>query len=158
MKKNGVNHIFTPPYHPQSNGAAENCVSVFKDKIKKAISSGVEIFDAIQQFLLDFRTTVHCTTNKTPAELHVNRKLRTRFDIFVNRKLDTQKFYFNGKKEVTAEVGDKVMARDYKQLIHLISMLSTLYSELYPRREETKLGILTTKILWTYTSKAKNNF
>lgn len=33
MRQNGVNHMFTPPYHPQSNGAAKNCVSVFKDTI-----------------------------------------------------------------------------------------------------------------------------
>ena len=35
MTRWGVTHLFSPPYHPQSNGLAEKGVHVIKDKLKK---------------------------------------------------------------------------------------------------------------------------
>ncbi|XP_061711331.1 uncharacterized protein K02A2.6-like isoform X1 [Cydia pomonella] len=37
LAMDGVEHIFTAPYHPASNGAAENSVKVIKQVIKKAV-------------------------------------------------------------------------------------------------------------------------
>lgn len=35
LQRNGVKQSFSPPYHPVSNGAAENCVATFKNKSQK---------------------------------------------------------------------------------------------------------------------------
>lgn len=33
LKRNGVHYSFSPSYHPATNGAAENFVQTFKDKV-----------------------------------------------------------------------------------------------------------------------------
>ncbi|CAL4078947.1 unnamed protein product [Meganyctiphanes norvegica] len=35
MKIWGIKHLFSPPYHPASNGLAEKAVHITKDKLKK---------------------------------------------------------------------------------------------------------------------------
>ena len=40
LKSNGVEHTFSPPYHPATNGAAENFIQTFKDKVSKIIKGG----------------------------------------------------------------------------------------------------------------------
>ena len=37
MKLWGIKHIFSPPYHPSSNGQAERAVQLYKDRLKKWI-------------------------------------------------------------------------------------------------------------------------
>lgn len=114
LNKNGINHKLTPPFHPQSNGAAENCVGMFKDKIKKAVSAGVDLFDAIFKFLLDYRTSIHVTTNRTPSDLHLGRKIYNKFDVIRRAREKSQEENFKGKRDQMLEVGDLVMARDYR--------------------------------------------
>ena len=80
MKRYGIKHIRTAPFHPSSNGAAERVVGVLKNAIKASRGS----FD-IRNFLLasrtKFSTCQHSTTVRSPAELMFGRKLRTRLDL-----------------------------------------------------------------------------
>ncbi|KAL0820594.1 hypothetical protein ABMA28_006437 [Loxostege sticticalis] len=79
-QNNGIDHIFTAPYHPSSNGAAENAVKLCKRVIKKALIQKVEVELALNRFLLIYRNTVHNTTGDSPSQLLLGRMVRTRLD------------------------------------------------------------------------------
>ncbi|XP_024946954.1 uncharacterized protein K02A2.6-like [Cephus cinctus] len=81
LLNNGVKHSFSPPYHPATNGAAENFVQTFKDKVSKIVKAGKTLETAINMFLFDYRSIEHCTTKRTPAYLMYKREIRTRFDL-----------------------------------------------------------------------------
>ncbi|KAJ0173950.1 hypothetical protein K1T71_010096 [Dendrolimus kikuchii] len=80
-KSNGIEHIFTAPYHPASNGLAENAVRTMKRVIKKAIQSKQDIDRSLWAFLLHYRNVEHATTGECPALLLIGRRTRTRLDI-----------------------------------------------------------------------------
>lgn len=69
LKNNGIEAITTAPYHPQSNGAAENVVKTFKNALKKCLyyNNKDDVNLVINHFLMDYRNTPHVTTGKTPA-------------------------------------------------------------------------------------------
>ncbi|XP_064653072.1 uncharacterized protein K02A2.6-like [Lineus longissimus] len=86
--RNGIKHTLSPPYHPQTNGAAENIVKEAKKAFKKhyyAERKGSEpklsAKQRVDDFLLTYRSTPHCTTGQSPADLVLKRGLRTRFSI-----------------------------------------------------------------------------
>lgn len=66
-------HTKTPPYHPASNGAAENAVRSFKSKFKLYLKEKDAKDDALYRYLLYYRSTPHCTTGVSPAELQIGR-------------------------------------------------------------------------------------
>ena len=70
----GITHIFSPMYHPNSNGEVEVCVKTFKKVMK--CSSGDPFWD-LQNFLFNHRNTPHSKTNQSPSELFLGRKVRT---------------------------------------------------------------------------------
>ena len=47
MKRWGIHHILTPPYHPASKGLAECHVGIVKDKLKK-----MDVATALLNFML----------------------------------------------------------------------------------------------------------
>ena len=108
-------------YHPASNGTAENAVKTFKNKFKKLRESGFSVKDCLSKYLFHYRSSPHCTTGVSPAELQINRKLRTRWDLLkldakkrVDYKQNDQKKHFSGNREINFNVNDVVMAKDYR--------------------------------------------
>ena len=77
-KRNGIQHIFTAPYHPASNGQAERNVQTFKVTLKKIGDEGGDSIETkVSRFLFTYRITPQTTTNCSPAELLFKRRLRS---------------------------------------------------------------------------------
>ncbi|XP_063220109.1 uncharacterized protein K02A2.6-like [Bacillus rossius redtenbacheri] len=82
-KANAINLQLTPPFHPQSNGAAERTVQSVKTALlKQAVENGLtggtlSLQHTLDKWLFAYRNTPHTTTGKTPAEMFLKRKPRT---------------------------------------------------------------------------------
>ena len=80
LKSNGVRHICSTPYHPQSNGEAERLVQTFKNALKTGKQDEGSVQTKLSRFLLSYRTTPNATTGLTPSELLLKCRIRTRLD------------------------------------------------------------------------------
>lgn len=122
LRQYKIKHTFSAPYHPATNGAAENMVRTVKSKVDKIIRDGHSLEFAMNRFLSDYRSTSHCTTNQTPAQLMFKRELRTRFDLL---KLDPrntveahqydQHRFKRGDRKINLAPGDIVYAKDFRR-------------------------------------------
>nr|XP_023027029.1 uncharacterized protein LOC111515028 [Leptinotarsa decemlineata] len=136
----------SPPYHPASNGAAENSVKTIKQFIIKTLKSSYNIFDEISKqsqiteldlynFLVLYRNTEHCSTGESPARLMLGRALRTRLDLIkpinipvrkpkpmstikdnIIKSQNRQKRNYRGKIRDRLEIGQKVLVKDYRRV------------------------------------------
>jgi hypothetical protein len=118
---NGVKHIRGAPYHPETNGLAENMVKTFKRSLKAANSEGVDLDGALQLFLLSYRSTPHSVTGQTPAKLLRGSELRTRLDLLrpelrrtVEKRQHKQIQPSENRRNPGYVVGEHVWARDYR--------------------------------------------
>lgn len=121
LKSNGVIQTFSPPYHAQSNGQAENSVRYAKTKLKCALNDNTDFNVALSRILFDYRNSVHAVTNETPAMLMFKRPLRTRLDLLkpnlpshVECKQNKQREYFGGSKTRVLYPNQSVLIRDYR--------------------------------------------
>nr|XP_049462478.1 uncharacterized protein K02A2.6-like [Anopheles coluzzii]XP_049462479.1 uncharacterized protein K02A2.6-like [Anopheles coluzzii] len=80
---NGIEHIRTAPYHPQSNGQAERFVDSLKRGLKKISEGGASAQESLDIFLLMYRSLPNrqLENGKSPAELMLGRRMRTVSDI-----------------------------------------------------------------------------
>lgn len=127
---NGIKIITAPAYHPRSNGAAENMVKTFKNKIKTALDDRSNVSTSlntlVNRFLMSYKNMVHCATIKTPAELIIRGKVRTRMQMLTESAKDNERNeesqritaqnnqikYYGGRKRQLI-VGKTVMIRSY---------------------------------------------
>ncbi|XP_062700701.1 uncharacterized protein K02A2.6-like [Aedes albopictus] len=81
---NGITHIRTAPYHPQSNGQAERFVDSLKRGLKKLNEGGrPSTPEHLQTFLSVYRSTPNKSSPqmKSPAEVFLGRPVRTTLDL-----------------------------------------------------------------------------
>ena len=78
LKKNGIKHLKTPPYHPASNGIAERAVQTFKSGMRKLKEGTLDT--KVARFLFTYRVTPQSSTGVSPSELMFGRKIRTHLD------------------------------------------------------------------------------
>lgn len=81
VKKNGIRHTTSAPYHPATNGLAERAVQTFKAYMRKA--PDVPLKDNLSRFLFQYRITPHTTTGVSPAELLLQRHPHSKLDLIV---------------------------------------------------------------------------
>lgn len=113
---NKIKHITTAPYHPATNGLAERMVQTIKDKLRKMDNTPWDI--KIPNILLGLRATPCAATNKSPAELLMNRRLHTLLDTIhpENRRLSRKnKQIADNAKRINREtnIQQSVMYRNY---------------------------------------------
>ena len=122
LKSNGIKHILSAPYHPASNGLAERFVQTLKRTLKAGGKDGKSIHHRLAEFLFEYRATPHATTNISPSELLMNRRLRTRFHLMsplntrehVSSKQASQKWNHDRHcKHRSLLPGSVVMVREY---------------------------------------------
>ena len=80
MDHNGIVHQRVFPYHPYSNGLAENMVKSLKQALRKAPKS-VSMESKILQFLAFYRSAPHSVTGRTPMEIILGRLPRARLSL-----------------------------------------------------------------------------
>lgn len=79
IRRRGIKHTRTPPYHAASNGAAERLVRTTKEALLKQVLSdknaGVKstVQERLNKFLFSYRNTPHSITSRTPAEIFLKR-------------------------------------------------------------------------------------
>ncbi|XP_046742528.1 uncharacterized protein K02A2.6-like [Diprion similis] len=125
-KSNFIAHETSAPYHPSTNGLAENAVGSFKRGIKRALlenkNKSIKLSTLISRYLFSYRNIPHSTTGETPAKLMLGRNVKTRLN-FLNMKtpenvedvlwkrhvdqlLKTGRFYERQLEEIVYEEGE----------------------------------------------------
>ena len=81
VKEIGVTHLFTTPYHPQSNGQVERYNSTIDAKIATlANTRKTDWDDQLPYVTLNYNASIHATTQQTPFEMMYGRTPKLPFD------------------------------------------------------------------------------
>ena len=119
VKRNGIRHIRSAPYHPATNGLAERAVQTLEEALKK---SDADMDTRIARFLFTYCLTPHATTGISPAELLLKRKPRSLLDSLhpdvtakAQKGQERQKHFFdrNATKPRHFQPGDSVYVENF---------------------------------------------
>nr|VZI51040.1 unnamed protein product [Spirometra erinaceieuropaei] len=112
-RQHNIQHLRSPPYHPQSNGQTERFVDTFKRALLKARGEGTTD-EIVQAFLFSYRTTPNPASpgGVSPAEALMGRKLRTTFHALV--PTGAQPAQTSPVSRSKLSIGTPVFVRDYR--------------------------------------------
>ena len=107
--------MFTPPYHPVSNGLAEHAVKTVKKGLRR-MEGPLET--RIPRFLLKYRVTPQSTTGTAPAELLIRRRIRMHLDLLYptnhqKARNQKEKHFVRNQKLIYLNIGERVMAHNF---------------------------------------------
>ncbi|XP_061105010.1 uncharacterized protein K02A2.6-like [Conger conger] len=119
MQENGIHHARTAPFYPASNGLAERAVQTVKEGLKRM--TGDSLSSRLSRFLFKYRLTPQSTTGRTPAEMLLGRRPKSRLDLLrpnikakVERKQEKQKErHDQHARERQLEPDDHVYVRNF---------------------------------------------
>ena len=78
LRDHSITHRRVTPYWPQANSEVERFNRTLEKAIRAATTEGKDWKNEINTFLLNYRATPHCTTDKSPAVLLFGREIRTK--------------------------------------------------------------------------------
>ena len=141
MKILGIEHHLVTPYWPQANGEVEHFNQPFEKAMQAAVVEGKVWRQELNTFLLQYRTTPHCTTRVPPSELLFNWKIREKLPwiekkLIVTRHKEARanetknqayhKSYADNRrnvKESDIDVGDTVFVKQKRETKNLCLVL-----------------------------------
>lgn len=112
LQRQGIHHRTSSPNKPSSNGQAERLVGVFKAKLYAMCAKNpTNINEKVEEIIFQYLATP-LASGKSPAELHYNRKLRTKLHLLIPPRFE--KVPPNQATLRTFRKGDRVLARNYR--------------------------------------------
>ena len=120
MKLWGIKHILTPPYHPSSNGMAERCVGIIKDRLKKmdCPATPIELHVGLKYICRVHGLTPHRATGRCPYEMVKEGGTPSLFPNLTSsskKRSEQTAIVYSGrrlKKKMSFDEGDRVMVYD----------------------------------------------
>lgn len=109
VKSSGIIHIFSPPYHPNSNGLAERAVRTIKEGMKKFNCGSFS--ERLLNILFAYRRAPVSSLGTSPADAFLGRSLRTRLDLLHPNYIHDRVKIDNCKKKFRH--GDHVWTRSF---------------------------------------------
>lgn len=128
-EENGITHIKTTPKYAQANGEVERQNASLLKRIRIAQSEGLDWKKEMRKYVTIYRSIVHPSTGKSPAELLFNRNMRGKLPELIEVNTDQEvcdrdteqkaksKLYADtrrGAQQSEVSVGDTVLLRQDK--------------------------------------------
>eukprot|EP00731_Ephydatia_muelleri_P009464 Em0005g50a len=116
LAKNNIVHRTSAPYHPATNGLAENMVKNVKQWLSKQ-TKRFKFSMVLSDFLRTYRNVPHTVTKRTPAHVIFGRAPRTHLSMVLPNMSERVRQKSNPlrmDKLRTFAIGDRVWVRDFR--------------------------------------------
>ena len=133
LKAIGIQAKFSTPYWPQGNATVQRFMRPLGKALKTATLEGRPWKQELNRFLLQYRTTPHCTTGVPPSEQLFNRVIKGKLPVINSKKIvnrhkeardkektrqERNREYANQRRNTRKsdlQVGDYVLVRQEKK-------------------------------------------
>lgn len=115
LKRNNIQHKYSAPGHPASNGQAERFVQQVKKALKAAVDDNGDLYCKLDRFLMQNRKTINSSGNSSSDQM-LQFNLRTRMDLLnssSNNDRETTDIHDPIDGTRCFQIGDRVQFRNY---------------------------------------------